>query len=94
MLIDGTEVALDNSEYSLSVARNLHKNIVKVPQYCFYEAYRPPPIFSKYLHGWAAVGIVSDDTTVQIDGLKEMYQLCYSNELGLKVNNNKKEENL
>lgn len=84
--IDGTTGKLGGDIFRLPTAQAIHKNLVKVPEYCFEtETISPCTAFSDYLFGKQSAGIVADNGTVEIDGLKNKYQLSYSEELGLVI---------
>lgn len=85
IFIDGTNEVVEESTYSLSVARAINKNLVKIPKYCFYENYPLSTAFTNYLYGDQALGIVAVDAKVTIEGVKEMYSILYTNEFGLKI---------
>lgn len=85
VFIDGTEEIVEKSRYSLSVARAINKNLVKIPKYCFCENCSLNTAFSDYLYGDQTIGIVSIDGKVTIEGVKDMYSFVYTNELGLQI---------
>jgi CRISPR-associated endonuclease/helicase Cas3 len=82
--IDQSRGVLSNGEYRFATAQAIHKNLVKVPEYCFnhIESYRP---FSNYLHGNQCVGIVAEDGAVEVHGLQKGIRLFYSDDLGLVI---------
>ena len=85
IFIDGTEQVVEKSRYSLSIARAINKNLVKIPKYCFCENYLLNTAFSDYLYGDQAIGIVSIGGKVIMEGVKEMYSFVYTMELGLQI---------
>lgn len=82
--IDKSLCRLSFEEYQLSTAQAIHKNLVKIPEYCF-ERISPPLIFSHYLSGKYCIGIVAEDGTVTVEGLKKGTELFYSDNLGLVI---------
>ena len=84
ILIDKTEIKGNEEKFNLVTAQKIHKNIVKIPQYCFdkIEIYEP---FKVYLRGQYTVGIVGPDHKIRVKGLKKEIQLYYSDELGLVI---------
>ena len=82
--IDGNSMLTAKGKFRLPLAQVIHKNLVKVPDYCF-ETIQPCSAFTDYLFGKHSVGIVADDGTVSVNGLKEKYRLLYSHEMGLVI---------
>jgi CRISPR-associated endonuclease/helicase Cas3 len=82
--IDGTKCLLGDDKQHFRTAQAIHKNLVKVPQYCFHRI-EPCAEFSNYLYGAQSVGIVSDDGAIHVDSIKNGIQLTYSDKLGLKI---------
>jgi CRISPR-associated endonuclease/helicase Cas3 len=82
VFIDGTSVKLEGDKFRLTTAQGIHKNLVKVPEYCF-DNIEPCRFFTTYLYGRQSVGLVEESGTVKIKGLKEGTRLFYSNEFGL-----------
>ncbi len=85
VFIDETERVVEKSIYTLSVARAINKNLVKIPKYCFCDNYPLNTAFADYLYGDQAIGIVSIDGKVTMEGVKEMYSFVYTRELGLQI---------
>ncbi len=50
VFIDQSRGLLGNDQYRLATAQAIHKNLVKVPEYCF-DLIEPCPAFADYLHG-------------------------------------------
>ena len=82
--IDGNVGLIGNDIFRLQTAQAIHKNLVKVPEYCF-ETVSPCLAFTAYLFGKQSAGIVTIDGTVLVKGLKSEYRLSYSDELGLVI---------
>jgi CRISPR-associated endonuclease/helicase Cas3 len=76
--------------FRLNTAQAIHKNLVRVPQYCF-DNTQPSPAFVDYLFGAQAVGIVADGGIVKVNDLKSGIRLVYSDELGLVIEKRKEE---
>ena len=83
-LLDGTGVASRREPYRLAAAQAAHKNLVKVPIYCF-DAIEPCPAIADYLHGQQTVGVVELSGEVTVKGLKDGFRLHYSDQLGLVI---------
>ncbi len=91
IFIDQSKGIFGDDQYRLSTAQAIHKNLVKVPDYCFdqieiFEA------FSEYLFGSQSIGIVSEDGSIEVKGLKDGIKLNYSNEFGLVIDKSSAKE--
>ncbi|MES9903412.1 MAG: CRISPR-associated helicase Cas3' [Sedimenticola sp.] len=91
IFIDQTKGIFGDDQYRLSTAQSIHKNLVKVPDYCFarieiFEA------FSDYLFGSQCAGIVSEDGSIEVKGLKDGIKLNYSDKFGLVINKSSAKE--
>lgn len=84
MFIDGASGRFGGDTFQLPVAQAIHKNLVKIPAYCF-DNVKPYPAFDDYLFGAQTVGLVAENGTVAVKGLKNGTQLFYSDELGLVI---------
>jgi len=84
VFIDDTSGRLGGDKFRLSIAQAIHKNIVKVPEYCF-DNIKSCPAFADYLYGNQSVGIVEKSGAVEVHGLKSGTRLYYSDELGLVI---------
>lgn len=84
VFIDNTIGLLGSDQYQLVTAQAIHKNLVKVPEYCF-DHIKPCTAFADYLHGKQSIGIVAADGAVAVQGLKGGTRLLYSDELGLVI---------
>ncbi|MCP4341613.1 MAG: CRISPR-associated helicase Cas3' [Desulfobulbaceae bacterium] len=82
--IDGSIGIFDKDIFRLETAQAIHKNLVKIPEYCF-EAITACTAFADYLFGNQSLGIVLDNGTINVDGLDRKYRLTYSEELGLVI---------
>lgn len=82
--VNNTSAELGSEKFILLTAQAIHKNLVKVPEYCFKHAV-PCSGFDDYLHGMQTAGIVNDDGTVKVQGLKDGIKLFYSDKLGLVI---------
>lgn len=86
VFIDGTTARFDGDEFRLSTAQAIHKNLVKVPDYCFETGgIEPCPAFTVYLFGMQSAAIVTENGAVKTKGLKNETRLFYSNEMGLVI---------
>ncbi len=82
VFIDQSRGLLGSDHYRLATAQAIHKNLVRVPRYCF-DRIEPCSSFAGYLKGEQSAGIVAEDGTVKVKGLKNGTRLYYSDELGL-----------
>lgn len=93
LFLDGSKGRLGDDQYRLATARAIHKNLVKVPEYCF-DRIELCLAFSDYLHGKQSVGIVVASGAVKAKGLKSEIRIVYSNELGLVIESAPKKEGI
>lgn len=84
VFIDNTSAKLGGDTFQLHTAQAIHKNLVKVPEYCF-DNIVPCASFANYLYGAQSVGIISESGAVEVKGLKSGTRLSYSDELGLVI---------
>ena len=82
VFVDDTSGKLDGDRFRFATAQAIHKNLVKVPEYCF-DNIEPCLFFSGYLYGNQNVGLVGDRGAVEVKGLKNGIRLFYFRELGL-----------
>lgn len=91
LFVDNTSAELGSDKFLLPTAQAIHRNLVKVPEYCF-ERVVPCDSFTDYLYGKQTVGKVNDDGTVDVQGLKSGINLFYSNEMGLVIEGKSRKE--
>jgi CRISPR-associated endonuclease/helicase Cas3 len=84
IFVDGAKCRLGGADYRLGVALAIHRNLVRVPRHLF-DCVEICPAFSPYLYGEQSVGIVADNETVDVKGLKSGVRLSYSDEIGLSI---------
>lgn len=84
VFIDDTSGKLGGDTFRLTTAQEIHKNLVKVPEYCF-DYIDSSSAFGDYLHGKQSVGIVAENGTVEVTGLTDGTRFFYSDELGLVI---------
>lgn len=82
--IDNATEQFGGDKFRLPTAQAIHRNLVRVPDYCF-ERVEPCPAFDDYLFGAQSVGIVADDNFVKVNGLKEGVRFSYSKDFGLVI---------
>ncbi|MBP9013270.1 MAG: CRISPR-associated helicase Cas3' [Smithella sp.] len=83
--IDGTTAQISGDEFRLATAQAIHKNLVKVPEYCF-DHYEPHQPFEDYLYGAQCVGIVDDNNSIRrVKGLSPGFSFFYTDYLGLVI---------
>lgn len=91
VFVDGARGQLGGDDYRLAVAQAIHKNLVRVPRHLF-DRVEACPAFSTYLYGEQSVGIVTENRTVEVKGLKDGIRLSYSDMLGLAIEKTSGEE--
>lgn len=84
VFIDRSTGRLGSDQYRLATAQAIHKNLVKIPKYCF-DRVEASPAIADYLYGKQSVGIVAENGTVEVTGLKNGTWFFYSAELGLVI---------
>lgn len=80
--VDGTTAVLSGDDFVFATAKAIHRNLVKVPEYCFSHVVSCAAL-EKYLFGSQCIGIVDTQGKVTVNGLKDKHRLHYSDELGL-----------
>lgn len=81
---DGSSGKLGGDTFRLHTAQAIHKNLVRIPEYCF-DRFESCPAFKDYLFGAQSIGIVSENGMVDVRGLKNGIRLSYSDDLGLVI---------
>jgi CRISPR-associated endonuclease/helicase Cas3 len=84
IFFDATRGSIGGDEFRLATAQAIHKNLVKVPAYCF-EHVEPCLTFSAYLHGAQSVAVVGENGFVEVEGLKDGIRFIYTDKLGLVI---------
>lgn len=84
VFIDDSSANLSGDDFRLHTAQAIHKNLVKVPKYCF-DYIESCAAFTDYLYGEQSVGIVVDSGAVTVKGVKTGARLFYSDEQGLVI---------
>jgi len=84
VFIDGATGDFGGEEFCFPTAQAIHRNLVKVPCYCF-ESIKPETAFTTYLYGEQSAGVVAHDGKVHVSGLRSGFCLNYTDELGLVV---------
>ena len=85
-LLSGQSLSPNNQEFSLTTARAIHCNLVKVPEYLISKDTRSEDAaFEMYLRGRFAVGVVDAAGNVTAKGLLPGNLLTYSDALGLVI---------
>lgn len=91
VFVDGSRGQFGVEDYRLAVAQAIHRNLVRVPRHLF-DSVETCPAFTTYLYGEQSVGIVAENGTVGVSGLKNGVQLSYSDVLGLAIEKTSVEE--
>ncbi len=84
VFIDDSSANLSGDDFRLPTAQAIHKNLVRVPKYCF-DYIESCPAFADYIYGEQSVGIISESGKVEVKGLKSGTRLYYSDKLGLVI---------
>ncbi len=84
LFVDSTSARLGGETFRLSTAQTIHKNLVRVPRYCF-DYIASCSAFSDYVYGEQCSGIVQQSGNVEVKGLKDGHSLFYSDEMGLVI---------
>ena len=92
--LDNSRGYWGNRPYQLPTAQAIHKNLVKIPEYCFARM-DTFPYLSDYIHSKYAVGLVTEKGEVNIKGsLNNKFHLSYSDEGGLIIHNENLKEGI
>jgi CRISPR-associated endonuclease/helicase Cas3 len=81
--VDGSVHAPVKDKFDLAFVQALHRNLVKVPRYCF--ASQPETGFEFWLRGEQARGILAVDGSLAVRGLNPDIKLEYTKESGLVI---------
>ena len=82
VFVDGNTGKLDRARFVFATAQLIHRNLVRIPEYCF-DTIEPCSVFSCYLFGNQSAGLIAENGTIEMKGLKSEIRLIYSNEFGL-----------
>jgi len=93
VFFDRSRGPLGSDQYRLATAQAIHKNLVRVPRH-YFDHVESCPAFAEYLYGEQSAGIVAENGTIDVKGLKNGIRLVYSNELGLAVEKSSGEEEI
>jgi len=86
IFVDNTNAKLSSDGFVFATAKAVHRNLVKVPKYCFDQFGNASP-FEEYIYENHCIGMVLDNGNMDVKGLKlkNKYSLFYSNEIGLYI---------
>ncbi|MEO8909456.1 MAG: CRISPR-associated helicase Cas3' [Gemmatimonadaceae bacterium] len=90
-LLDGSAIELTGEEFDLSVARALHRNLVRTPKWVF-ERFESEQATRRYVRGNQNVAVVGEDGTITLDGLKPEVALRYRADLGVAIQRRRGED--
>lgn len=82
--VDDTVVEFSSEGFVFAAAKAIHRNLVKIPDYCF-DYVEPSPELDEYIYESKCIGIVAENGSVTVKGLKNTFKLHYSNDLGLLI---------
>ncbi|MBI5359562.1 MAG: CRISPR-associated helicase Cas3' [Planctomycetes bacterium] len=88
VLLNGEIAVLRDDMYSLSAARSTHRNIVKIPAYCFRSKQVNAGISALVRGDWQ-LGVVDNNGNVINKNLKDEYKFRYTPEKGVEIMRNK-----
>jgi hypothetical protein len=83
VFLDGSSATLEKDLFQLTVAQEIHKNVVRVPEHLF-ESVKAFHGFERYLHGKQTLGLVGGGA-IQVEGLKDGIHLRWSIEEGVSI---------
>jgi CRISPR-associated endonuclease/helicase Cas3 len=81
--VDGTRAILGEKEFNLQTAQGIHRNLVKIPEYCFGGSTETSACIRMYLHGPHAIGCVKGNGQIVVRGLKDGIILYWDNSKGV-----------
>jgi len=84
VFVNDTSGKLGGDTFRLPTAQAIHKNLVKVPEYWF-DKIDSHIAFADYLYGKQCLGIVAENGTVGVKGLRNGTRFMYSDTLGLVI---------
>lgn len=79
---DGSRGRFEKEVFDFATAQGIHKNLVKVPEYCF-DRVEPNSSLDEYLYETCCVGILKEGGLLETKGLKKGTRFSYSDELGV-----------
>lgn len=82
--VDDTEAKFSRDSFIFATAKAIHRNLVKVPEYCF-DRVQSFTDFDEYIYEKQCAGLVADDGRVSVKGLKDEFSLYYTDETGLYI---------
>ena len=84
MFVDKENTNFSGEGFVFATAKGIHRNLVKVPEYCFDQFGKSSP-FEEYIYENHCVGMIADNGEVAVNGLKNKYSLRYTDEIGLLI---------
>ena len=82
--VDDTSAEFSSDGFIFATAKAVHRNLVKVPEYCFSHV-EPCPELDEYIYEKQCIGVVDKGGVVIVKGLKDKVRLHYSNKIGLYI---------
>lgn len=83
-LINGENFTHGGVSFCLKTAQAIHRNLVKIPMRHFDAASEDRDI-ARYLRGSQRIGLVSNDGSISVEGLKDRMTLHWSADLGVVI---------
>lgn len=92
-LVSGDTTDLTGSEYHLTIARAIHRNLVNVPDWVLSERNgREASPVPRYVYDPHSIAVVGEDGLLQVSGVKSGYQLRYTPEMGIRIESQSTED--
>ncbi|HAJ79491.1 MAG TPA: hypothetical protein DCO75_06930 [Fibrobacteres bacterium] len=92
-LLDGTSAQFVDDRFHLPSAKNLHRNLVKIPAWIFLEnGLEYHEKISRYVYGMQTIGFVQDSGKITLKNLKPEISLQWDNILGVQIINSETKE--
>lgn len=86
LFIDNTQADIGGDLFILKTAQAIHRNIVKVPEYCFEKEHMEScSVFKEYIFDQYSAGTVDMTGVVEVSGLKSGVRLFYTDKMGLVI---------
>lgn len=85
VLLNDDRAQLDGEEFSISTARALHRNLVRVPKHRAFAAFQATEEIARYVRGDQALATVETSGLVSVPGLRSDVRLRWDHNYGLEI---------
>lgn len=92
VLLNGDLAQLEGDEFSISTARALHRNLVRVPKNRAFAAFQATEETARYVRGEHALATVDASGVVSVPGLRADVRLLWDPDYGLEIRREAGEE--